>query len=193
MEIKSHNAIDAELLAAAKSGDQRAYTALLEKYRNSIFHIILKIVKSPEDAEDLTIETFAKAFDRLYQYSPEYAFSTWLFKIASNTSIDFLRRKSIDKVSLDRQDASITDNIKFSTDNDPEMDLIKSQRQDKLQKAVNDMDEIFSRVIQLRYFKEYNYEEISAELGIPVATIKVQLYRARKLLLKKLSEEKDKW
>ena len=193
MEIKSHNAIDAELLAAAKSGDQRAYTALLEKYRNSIFHIILKIVKSPEDAEDLTIETFAKAFDRLYQYSPEYAFSTWLFKIASNTSIDFLRRKSIDKVSLDRQDASITDNIKFSTDNDPEMDLIKSQRQDKLQKAVNDMDEIFSRGIQLRYFKEYNYEEISAELGIPVATIKVQLYRARKLLLKKLSEEKDKW
>jgi RNA polymerase sigma factor (sigma-70 family) len=193
MEIKSHNAIDDELLAAAKSGDQRAYTALLEKYRNSIFHIILKIVKSSEDAEDLTIETFAKAFDRLYQYSPEYAFSTWLFKIASNTSIDFLRRKSIDKVSLDQQDISITDNIRFSTANDPEMDLIKSQRQDKLQKAVNEMDEIFSRVIQLRYFKEYNYEEISAELGIPVGTIKIQLYRARKLLFKKLSEEKDKW
>ncbi|MBK9328947.1 MAG: RNA polymerase sigma factor [Sphingobacteriales bacterium] len=193
MVIKSHNAIDDELLAAAKSGDQRAYTALLEKYRNSIFHIILKIVKSSEDAEDLTIETFAKAFDRLYQYSPEYAFSTWLFKIASNTSIDFLRRKSIDKVSLDQQDISITDNIRFSTANDPEMDLIKSQRQDKLQKAVNEMDEIFSRVIQLRYFKEYNYEEISAELGIPVGTIKIQLYRARKLLFKKLSEEKDKW
>ncbi|MFN8238861.1 MAG: sigma-70 family RNA polymerase sigma factor [Chitinophagales bacterium] len=193
MELKGQHTQDNQLITRAGMGDQKAFTALLDKYRNAVFHIILKIVKTPEDAEDLTIETFAKAFDRLDQYSPEYAFSTWLFKIASNTSIDFLRRKSIDKVSLDQQDASITDNVKFSTGNDPEIDLIKSQQQDTLQKTVNEMDEIFSRVINLRYFKEYNYEEISAELGIPVGTIKVQLYRAKKLLLKKLLEDKDKW
>lgn len=193
MEVEGQHTEDGQLIARAAKGEQKAFTVLLDKYRNAVYHIILRIVKVPEDAEDLTIETFAKAFDRLHQYCPEYAFSTWLFKIASNTSIDFLRRKSIDKVSLDQQDASIADNVKFSTGNDPEIDLIKTQRKDTLQKAVNEMDEIFSRVIHLRYFKEYNYEEISAELGIPVGTIKVQLYRAKKLLLKKLEEEKDKW
>ena len=158
MEVEGQHTEDGQLIARAAKGEQKAFTVLLDKYRNAVYHIILRIVKVPEDAEDLTIETFAKAFDRLHQYCPEYAFSTWLFKIASNTSIDFLRKKSIDKVSLDQQDASIADNVKFSTGNDPEIDLIKTQRKDTLQKAVNEMDEIFSRVIHLRYFKEYNYE-----------------------------------
>ncbi|HRH57090.1 MAG TPA: sigma-70 family RNA polymerase sigma factor [Chitinophagales bacterium] len=193
MEVKSHNSIDQELLTAAKNGDQKAYTALMEKYRKSVYHLILKIVKSPEDAEDLMIEAFSKAFDRLDQYSPDYAFSTWLYKITSNTCIDFLRKKSIEKISLEKEGKSLFDSISFSTHSNPEMDLIKSQRIDKLKDAVNSMDEIFSRVIALRYFKEYSYEEISEELNIPVGTIKVQLHRAKKILLEKFMEEKDKW
>lgn len=165
----------------------------MEKYRKSIYHLILKIVKTPEDAEDLMIESFAKAFDRLDQYSSDFAFSTWLYKIASNTCIDFLRKKSIDKISLEKQGKNILDNLNFSTNTNPEMDLIKSQRIDKLQHAVSTMDEIFSRVISLRYFKEYSYEEISEELGVPVGTIKVQLHRAKKILLEKFMDEKDKW
>ena len=193
MEVKSHNRIDNELLTAAKNGDQKAYTALMEKYKKSIYHMILKIVKSPEDAEDLMIETFAKAFDRLEQYSTDFAFSTWLYKITSNTCIDFLRKKSIEKVSLENQGKIIFDSLNFSTSTNPETDLIKSQRIDKLQHAVNSMDEIFSRVIALRYFKEYSYEEISEELRIPVGTIKVQLHRAKKILLEKFMDEKEKW
>lgn len=193
MEVKSHNSIDQELLTAAKNGDQKAYTALMEKYRKSVYHLILKIVKSPEDAEDLMIEAFSKAFDRLDQYSPDYAFSTWLYKITSNTCIDFLRKKSIEKISLEKEGKSLFDSISFSTHSNPEMDLIKSQRIDKLKDAVNSMDEIFSRVIALRYFKEYSYEEISEELNIPVGTIKVQLHRAKKILLEKFMDEKDKW
>ena len=180
-------------MEAAKKGDQKAYTALMEKYKKSIYHMILKIVKSPEDAEDLMIETFAKAFDKLDQYSPEFAFSTWLYKITSNTCIDFLRKKSIEKVSLDDENQAITDSLNFSTETTPESDMIKIQRRDKLQHAVNSMDEIFARVISLRYFKEYSYEEISEELNIPVGTIKVQLHRAKKLLLEKFMNEKDKW
>ena len=193
LEVKSHNSIDQELLTAAKNGDQKAYTALMEKYRKSVYHLILKIVKSPEDAEDLMIEAFSKAFDRLDQYSPDYAFSTWLYKITSNTCIDFLRKKSIEKISLEKEGKSLFDSISFSTHSNPEMDLIKSQRIDKLKDAVNSMDEIFSRVIALRYFKEYSYEEISEELNIPVGTIKVQLHRAKKILLEKFMDEKDKW
>lgn len=193
MEIKNHNTIDNELLSAAKNGDQKAYTALMEKYQKSVYHLILKIVKSPEDAEDLMIETFSKAFDKLEQYSPDFAFSTWLYKITSNTCIDFLRKKSIEKVSLEKEGKNIFDNLNFSTGNNPETDLIKSQRIDKMQHAVNSMDEIFSRVIALRYFKEYSYEEISEELNIPVGTIKVQLHRAKKILLEKFLDEKDKW
>ncbi len=193
VEVKSHNTIDNVLLTAAKNGDQKAYTALMEKYKKSVYHLILKIVKTPEDAEDLTIEAFAKAFDHLDQYSADFAFSTWLYKITSNTCIDFLRKKSIDKVSLEKEGKAILDNLNFSTHSNPEMDLIKSQRIDKLQHVVSSMDEIFSRVIALRYFKEYSYEEISEELNIPVGTIKVQLHRAKKILLEKFMDEKDKW
>lgn len=189
--MKGQNLIDIELLEKAKQGDQKAYSILLERYRNSIYHLILKITKSPEDAEDLTIETFAKAFDRLHQFSPEFAFSTWLYKIASNTSIDFIRKKSIEKVSLENQHSNITDNIKYSTSTDPEIELIKAQQAQRLQQAINEMEDYFSKIITLRYLKEYSLEEISNELGTPVNTLKVQLYRAKKNLLNKLLREEN--
>ena len=191
LEIKNHNSIDEQLLEAAKRGDQKALTSLMEKYKNSIYHLILKIVKTPEDAEDLTIESFAKAFDKLDQYSAEYAFSTWLYKISSNSCIDFLRKKSVAKIPLDNDNRNITDHLNYSTDSTPELDLIKIQRIDKIQQIIQSMDEIFSRVIHLRFIKEYSYEEISNELNIPVATIKVQLYRAKKQLLDKLANESE--
>lgn len=192
MEIKSHT-VDLQLLEEAKKGEQKAFTALMEKYRKSVYHLILKIVKSPEDAEDLMIETFAKAFDKIDQYSSDFAFSTWLYRIASNTCIDFLRRKSIDKVSLDNEADILQDNLRFTADSNPEADMIRAQRIRRLQEEVQAMDVIFSRVLTLRYLKEYSYEEISEELHIPVPTIKVQLHRARKRLLQRLSENREKW
>lgn len=193
MEINASKQDDLDWIAAAKAGNQKAFTMLMEKYQKSTHFILQKIVKSPEDTEDLVIETFSKAFDNLEKYSPEFAFSTWLYKIASNTGIDFLRKKSIEKVSLENEGNTILNNLNFTTNNNPEIDLIKSQRIDKMQDAVNAMDDIFSRVIELRYFKEYSYEEISDALNIPVSTIKVQLHRAKKNLLEKFKNEKDKW
>lgn len=193
MEVNTKKQDDLVWINAAKDGNQKAFTMLMEKYQKSTYFVILKIIKSPEDTEDLVIETFSKAFDNIDKYSDSYAFSTWLYKIASNSSIDFLRKKSIAKVSLEIEGKTILDNLSFSSDSNPESDLIKSQRVSKMKDVVNSMDEIFSRVISLRYFKEYSYEEISEELNIPVTTIKVQLHRAKKILLEKILNDKDKW
>ena len=163
----------------------------MQKYQKSVYHVILKIVKNKEDAEDLTIESFAKAFDNLEQYSSNFAFSTWLYKIASNTSIDLLRKKRIEKISLDSEAKQIADNINFSTKTTPESEFITAQQKVQLKEAVQSMDEIFSRVIELRYFKELSYEEISEWLNIPVGTIKVQLYRAKKILTEKFMNDTE--
>ena len=144
--------------------------------------MILKIVKKPEDAEDLLIESFAKAFDNLEKYTPQFAFSTWLYKIASNTCIDFLRKKSILQVSMDADDVFISDSILYSSDETPEQHLIRSQRINLLQESVKKLDPAFMQVIELRYFGEKSYEEISQELNIPINTVKVQLFRAKKQL-----------
>lgn len=167
------------------NGNQKAFASLMQKYQKSVYHVILKIVKNKEDAEDVMIESFAKAFDNIHQYSSQFAFSTWLYKIASNTSIDLLRKKRIAQVSLDTEAKQISDNINFSTKTTPESELISEQQKTLLKEAVKSMDGIFSRVIELRYFKELSYEEISEWLNIPVGTIKVQLYRAKKLLAEK--------
>lgn len=193
MEVNTNKQEDIKWINAAKHGNQKAFTMLMEKYQKSTYFVILKIIKTPEDTEDLVIETFSKAFDNIDKYSESFAFSTWLYKIASNNCIDFLRKKSISKVSIENEGKTILDNLNFSTDSNPETDLIKSQRISKMKDIVNSMDEIFSRVISLRYFKEYSYEEISEELNIPVTTIKVQLHRAKKILLEKILNDKDKW
>ena len=193
MEISANKQDDLKWINAAKNGNQKAFTMLMEKYQKSTYHVILKIIKTHEDTEDLVIETFSKAFDNISKYSSDFAFSTWLYKIASNSCIDFLRKKNVEKVSIEKEGKTILDNLNFSTASNPETDLIRSQRISKMQHAVSSMDEIFSRVIALRYFKEYSYEEISEELNIPVGTIKVQLHRAKKLLLDKFIDEKDKW
>lgn len=193
MEINPNIPPDIELLNAARQGDQRAFSMLMDKYKESLQYMILKIVKSPQDAEDLMIESFAKAFDNLEKYTPQYAFSTWLYKIASNTSIDFLRKKSIQQVSIDADDVFIADSLLYSSDETPEKRLIRSQRIALLQDTVKKLDPAFMLVIELRYFKEKSYEEISIELNIPIGTVKVQLYRAKKQLLEILKNDVGKF
>ncbi|MBM3419263.1 MAG: sigma-70 family RNA polymerase sigma factor, partial [Bacteroidetes bacterium] len=92
---------DLNLVEDALAGNQLAYATLMERYRDSIYFMMLKMVKNPDDADDLTIEAFGKAFSRIDQYSPSFAFSTWLFKIASNNCIDFIRKKRIQLTSMD--------------------------------------------------------------------------------------------
>lgn len=189
---------DLELIELAKNDNQRAYAELLERYRRSVYYLILRIVKAPEDAEDLTYVTFTKAFKNLDKYVPTHGFSTWVFKIASNTSIDFLRKKSIDTVGIalgsDIQPGEVVlDNKVASSTLNPEERIIKEQRMEIIHNVVQHLDEDFEKVIRLRFFEEYSYDEIANELNLPLGTVKVQIHRAKKLLQSILKESAEKF
>ncbi len=172
---------------ALHKGDRRAYAELLNNYRESLYFLLLKMTNDVDDAEDLTIEAFGKAFKNLHQYSPSYAFSTWLFKIAANNCIDFMRKKRSDVFSMNQpigehpESEEFSGNIPF-TGPDPEESFMKKQKARILQEVVEKLKPHYRQLVQLRYFRELSYEEIAEELNLPLGTVKAQLFRARELL-----------
>lgn len=177
---------DLKLVQRAVANDQMAFAEIMDRYRDAIFHSINKMVFSSDDAEDLTIETFTKAFQRLDQYSPAYAFSTWLFKIASNHTIDFIRKKRLKALSLDQGFASEDgDTMEFHVKDDsldPMETLQRKERIELMRAVVETMKPRYRRLVELRYFEERSYEEIAEELDLPLGTVKAQLFRARDIL-----------
>ncbi len=179
---------DVELTISAKAGDEKAFTQLHNHYRKSIYYMILKMVNNKMDAEELTVEAFEKAFAHINRYEPLFAFSTWLFRIASNCAIDHLRKKrvvtipiehTVQKVSHDIKDSIFS--IKSNSDN-PEECYIKSQNAIILRKTVSTLKPRYRSLIEMRYFKEYSYAEIAKELNLPLGTVKIQLYRSHEML-----------
>ncbi len=173
--------------AALDRGEQMAYSELMSNYRDSLYFMMLKMTNNPQDADDLTIEAFGKAFRNLRQYTPDFAFSTWLFKIASNNCIDFLRKKKMNEaISLDNGDKEEgTDDLAdiiHSPSRTPEEDIIRQQKIEALREVVDRLKPHYRRLIELRYYQELSYEEISQQLEMPVGTIKAQLFRAREFL-----------
>ena len=175
------------VLKATNERDQKAYAELMYRYRDSIFFMLLKMVNNKDDAEDLTIEAFGKAFNRLNQYAPNYAFSTWLFKIASNNCIDFIRRKknnatlSIDKPFDNGEGDELTIDLR-SESLDPEEKIIRKQKMLMMREVVEKLKPRYRKLVELRYFQELSYEEISIQLELPLGTVKAQLFRAREFL-----------
>lgn len=171
---------------AVDKGDQKAYAQLMDNYRDTIYFMLLKMTNDTDDADDLTIEAFGKAFRNLHQYTPDYAFSTWLFKIASNNCIDFIRKKRKNLVSIDHPFENMDGDergIQIADDGlDPEEKIIRSQKIKLMREVVEKLKPRYRRLVELRYFKEYSYEEIAAELKLPLGTVKAQLFRARDLL-----------
>jgi RNA polymerase sigma factor (sigma-70 family) len=173
--------------AAIDNGDQKAYAELMVRYRDSIYYMLLKMVNNKDDADDLTIEAFGKAFKRLHQYTPNYAFSTWLFKIATNNCIDFIRRKktntfSIDKTFENEEGSEMSMDLRSET-LDPEENVMKKEKVRHMREVVEKLKPRYRVLVELRYFEELSYEEISQKLELPIGTVKAQLFRARELLL----------
>jgi RNA polymerase sigma factor (sigma-70 family) len=181
---------------ALNDNDRNAYATLMNNYRDSIFFMLLKMTNNRDDAEDLTIEAFGKAFKSLAQYTPNYAFSTWLFKIASNNCIDFMRKKRQKFVSLDQEqeDNPGSQLSKTVSDEDlnPEEALINEQKVKYMRAIVEKLKPHYRVLIEMRYFEELSYEEIAEKLDLPMGTVKAKLFRARDLLYNILSNQHDK-
>jgi RNA polymerase sigma-70 factor (ECF subfamily) len=181
---------------ALKEGDQKAYADLLNNYRDSLYFMMLKMTGNPVDAEDLTIEAFGKAFHNLDQYTPDFAFSTWLFKIGANNCIDFLRKSRriqfTDFEWGDEEDSSdLTSTIPAGTP-DPEEHVIAKQKIQLMHEVVEKLKPHYRLLIDMRYFRECSYEEIASSLDLPLGTVKAQLFRARELLYEILKDSQDK-
>ncbi len=187
--------VDFKLVQQAVKGDQKAYAELMSRYKDSIYFMLLKMVNNRDDAEDLTIEAFGKAFKNLHQYTPDFAFSTWLFKIATNNCIDFIRRKrkytfSIDKSMENDSGQEMQFEIK-SPMLDPEEKMIKTQKAALMRDVVEKLKPRYKRLVELRYFQERSYEEIADELQLPLGTVKAQLFRAREFLYQILKNQEE--
>ncbi len=175
---------DLELVKRARQGDEKAYAKLMGIYKDAIYYMLLKMVSNPSDADDLTIEAFGKAFRNLDLYTPTYAFSTWLFRIATNNCIDFIRKKKTAPSAIDQQQDEKEDPASTlqSDTPDPEEEMIRSQKNKELRHVVSQLKPKYRELIELRYFREYSYEEIAKELNIPLGTVKAQIFRAKDLL-----------
>lgn len=180
---------DIELIGEALKGSQKAFAELEGRYRSAIYHIVFKIVRDKETADDLVQETFMKAFSSLHSYRSEYRFSTWLYKIAANSSIDFLRKKRIKALSLDQEIETGNGKVEIEVPDysyHPEHELVRKQQRFTIDEAINSLPEKYKEVIVYRHKDDKSYEEIADLLHIPVGTVKARIFRARELLKKKL-------
>lgn len=203
MELSEHENLSDKALydyklvkRALENADQKAYAELMGRYRDSVYYMLLKMVNNKDDAEDLTVEAFGKAFKRLSQYTPNFAFSTWLFRIATNNCIDFIRRKrkntfSIDQPIEDDEGGEMVMDLR-SDSLDPEEHIMKKQKIMMLRELVDKMKPRYRTLIEMRYFQELSYEEIADQLELPLGTVKAQLFRAREFLFNVLKNTQGK-
>lgn len=176
---------DCDLVEQARKGDQKAFASLLNNYRDSLYFMMLKMTNNATDADDLTIEAFGKAFNKLDQYSTDYAFSTWLFRIAANNCIDFMRKNSriqiVTPIGNEEENGNYPANL-ASDMPAPDDKIMARQKIELMHEVVEKLKPHYRQLIELRYFKEWSYEEISDELQLPLGTVKAQLFRAREFL-----------
>lgn len=179
---------------ATEEGDESAFALLMDRYKRPVYHMILKMVRNVDDAEDLTIEAFAKAFKNLHKFKKDYTFSTWLFRIATNNAIDFIRKKKLQTYSLntsfkDDSGENVTIDV-LDSNLTPDEEAINQQKIELVQMFVTKLPTKYQRLVRLRYFDELSYDEIAKTLEAPLGTIKAQLHRARELMYELVKDKK---
>lgn len=184
---------DLKVIDRALHGESKAYAELLTRYRDSVYYVLLRMVNNPSDAEDLTIEAFGKAFHNLPKYIPSHAFSTWLFRIATNNCIDFMRKKSQsprpfdqDEGEEDEMEATVASDMKL-----PDEVMMDRETAASLNRIVKSLKPRYRRLIELRYFEDYSYEDIATELSLPIGTVKARLFRAKVLIFNMVQDKRS--
>jgi RNA polymerase sigma-70 factor (ECF subfamily) len=183
---------DSMLIKRALARDQKAFHKLRFKYYDAIFKLINRMIRNREEVEDLTQEAFIKAFTSLNRFDNQYSFSTWLYKIATNNSIDYIRKKKLQTFSINKPIESEESDYSFElpdTNLEPDQELIASQRKKMLDEAMNSLPLKYRQVILMRHVDEKEYQEIAKTLKLPLGTIKAHIFRARELLYKQLRDK----
>ena len=184
---------DRILVGLALEGDQQAYQKLMDKYSGALTRHVQKMVRKQGEVDDLVQECFIKAFSALKSYSADYAFSTWLYKIATNHTIDFLRKRKLKTMSIDQPISTKDGEVEFElpdTTYRPDRHIVEDERRMLLQAAIEHLPEKYHRVIVMRHQQEKSYEEIAMELDLPLGTVKAHIFRARALLYKFLRDKR---
>ena len=187
---------DDKLVKSAVKGDQEAFKKLVNKYQKPLYFHVLKMVKEHEQVEDLIQEAFVKAFDNLATYNTDYAFSTWLYRITTNHTIDYLRKKKLKTTSINDPVKTKEGEMQIELGDkqaETDRDIIRSQRQKIIRHAINNLPEKYRIVIQLRHIEELSYQEISEQLDLPLGTVKAHIFRAREMLYKALKDKRGQF
>ncbi len=181
---------DDKWVQLAVKGDEKAYAKLSNKYQKPLYFHIRKMIRETDYVEDLVQDIFMKAFKNLKNYKNDYAFSTWLYRIATNHTIDYLRKKKLDTFSINT-DSSDEDQAPIQLeDEDTHTDepMIRRQRKNKVHEAIDQLPEKYRLIILKRHIEEKSYQEISEEMDIPLGTVKAHIFRARELLYKYMKD-----
>lgn len=187
---------DDKYVEQALKGNEAAYAKLVDKYERSLYFHIRKMIREQELVEDLVQEVFMKAFHNLATYSNEYAFSTWLYRIATNHTIDYLRKKKLKTLSIDQPFKTRDGEMEMQlpdTNFSADEPVIKKERKNIVQDAIQNLPEKYKVVIEMRHMEEKSYQEIADILDLPLGTVKAHIFRARELLYKALVDKKDKF
>lgn len=174
---------DLRLIEDVLKGQKKAFEYLQKKYEKIIATLIRRMIKDEDDVQDLIQETFIKAYNSLTMYKKEYSFSSWLYRIASNNCIDFLRKKKLPMISITQNVSDEEHNFDIKDEEPtPDLTIMLEERKRVLEKAMNDLPDNYREIIRLRHIEEMDYLQIAEHLKIPLGTVKAQIFRARKML-----------
>lgn len=188
---RAESSAEYELICRIIDGEDKLFADLQKRYYRQTFALIRKMIKDVDDAEDLTQESFIKAYKALSSFREGYSFASWLYRIASNTCIDFLRKKRFQTISIERPSPNSDDDGSFDVEDTgylPDVKVIIDERKAILNDAINALPDQYKQIIKLRHEEDLDYKDIAERLDIPLGTVKAQLFRARKILLEKLKK-----
>lgn len=192
MEIEKYIIFsDAQLVTFALDGDSAAFETLFRRYREEIYNLCLqRTFGNREDASDLAQDTFVKVFVNLDKYDPKYTFGQWIYTIARNTFIDYVRRRR-DDLPIDSLKGAVPA-VASDADETPDQHIMNEQHGLLIERCMASLPEKYRQMAEMRFIRQLSYEEIAEQLGLPIGTVKTQIHRARERLCKLITDKADK-